>query len=263
MTNPHLLIVAHGSRSSAWNNAVTEFAVQADAYSREQSRFAGASACFMEHGQPSIGDAVTTISQTNTQIIAQPLFLSVSQHVRVDIPNEFSRTAQPFETPGEFLRYQINECGIILLPPPQAPELLAQNAARRIQSNLKITNNDGVIFVYYGTKSYLPAWDALAQSVIDETRRQLGDKHMTWVYAGDIVGFSPEPLANEIDETAKTCERVIILPALVAKGVIQRDLIPAAINRAKRGGQALYFDDAILPDPQLAKQFVEIASHRM
>ncbi|MDP8242459.1 MAG: CbiX/SirB N-terminal domain-containing protein [Candidatus Hinthialibacter antarcticus] len=262
MTKPHLLIVAHGSRSSAWNNAVVEFAQQADAACQDSGAFSGASACFMEHGQPSIADAVQSLSQSNSKVIAQPLFLSVSQHVTVDIPNEFEKAAAPIEAKNNHARFQCGDCTLTLLPPPQAPELLADNAARRIRSKIELTPQDGVIFVYYGTKSYLAAWDALAQSVIDNMKGAFPGVNMRWVYAGDMVAFSPEPLSKAIDDAARQWQRVVILPALVAKGVIQNEVIPAAIANAHASSKAVYFHDAILPDPILATRFVETAAAR-
>ena len=263
MSIPHLLIVAHGSRSKAWNNAVVEFAAQADAACRETGVFSGASAGFMEHGRPSITGAIASLSQSNTHVTAQPLFLSVSQHVTVDIPNEFARAAQAFGATNGQAQYQHNGCVFTLLPPPQAPELLAQNAARRIQSNIRLTSDDGVIFVYYGTKSYIAAWDALAQATINEMQSQFAGVKMTWAYAGDMAGFSPDPLAKAIDEMAQHCRRVVILPALVAKSVIQNEVIPAAVQNAQSGKQAVYFYDAVRPDPVLAKQFSDIAARQI
>lgn len=263
MYKPHFLIVAHGSRSQAWNNAVTEFAQQADAACREFSAFSGASACYMEFGRPSIPEAIQALSQTHSEVIAQLLFLSVSQHVTVDIPNEFASAAKQIDSEKNQARYQCGGCKITLLTPPPAPELLADNAARRIRSQTQLTSQDAVLFVYYGTKSFLPAWDALAQSTIDNLRDEFSGVKMAWGYAGDMVGFSPDSLANLIDKLAQKCNRIVILPALVACGLIQNEVIPAAITKAQFGEKVLYFEDAILPDPHLAARFAEIASKHL
>ncbi|MBZ0254765.1 hypothetical protein K8I31_01800 [bacterium] len=260
MYKPHFLIVAHGSRSQAWNNAVAEFAQQANETCHELGAFSGASACFMEFGRPSIPETIQALSQSHSEVIAQPLFLSVSQHVTVDIPNEFSSAAKQIDSDENQTRYQCGGCKIRLLTPPQAPELLAGNAARRIDAHTQLTPQDAVLFVYYGTKSYLPAWDALAQSTIDNLRDEFPGVKMTWCYAGDMVGFSSDPLANLIDKLTQECSRIVILPALVANGLIQKEVIPAAITKAQFGKKVLYFEDAILPDPHLAARFVEIAA---
>lgn len=260
MTQTHLLIIGHGSRSSAWNQAVSQFAEQVNALCGEGAPFVSSSASYMEHGQPNIPDALRKASERFERIAAQPLFLSVSRHVTEDIPKEFASAATLESNDEQRSVYRLNGSQIDLLTPPPAASLIAQNAWRRIRKNVRNGYDGlGVLFVYYGTRSFLPAWDALAQSAIDALKAELPAAPMRWAYAGDMVGFSPEPMMHAIDELAAYCDRVLVMPALVANGVIQNQVIPQAIARCAARERVLYFNDAILPDPDLARSFFDAA----
>ncbi|MBI1389248.1 MAG: hypothetical protein GC154_12450 [bacterium] len=257
-----LLIVAHGSRSRAWNDAIAAFAGDVRAANAEEREFDAIAHAFMEFGSPSIPEAIETECERCEELVVQPLFLSISQHVTEDIPAEVEKAAERVGGSGGVALFVRKNARVILLPPPPAAPLLADNAAWRLGPRFTPADGFGVVLVLYGSSQYGEAWDELARETLARLALTYPDAPMTWVYAGDVAGFSPDPVARAIDDMAHRAERVAVVPGLVARGVIQTEVIAAAVERAHARERVVNLDDAILPDPALARAFLDAAEKR-
>lgn len=262
MTTRSLIVVAHGSRHRSWNQSILDFAEHCRDATTATEAFSRTVAAFMELSDPSIPDTLRDEAQHSDELVVMPLFLSVSKHLREDVPAEVASAAQWVETREDMSLYDLNDTPVWLLPPPPAPVLLADNIAHRLSKASVHSETAAGVLVFYGTASYQRDWDAMAQQTCDGLAETAPAARWTWGYGGDSVGFAPEPLLKTVNTLLTEHERVFIVPCLVGYGVIQREVIPAAVQACSHPDRIQLLDDAILPDPALAATFVSIAQER-
>lgn len=258
MSAPVLLLISHGSRSETWNNAIRRFCLDAERIAKEISApFQTVEPCFLEHETPSIGDALGELGgNRGVDVWAFPLFLSASSHVREDIPEILAAEAEPaggeagethFTCRGRRLRY---------VHPVPAAELLAANAVARFRRHAPGDGSKALVLVYYGSKKYPAVWDELAGGVAARLAGPLDGVPAFTAYGGDAVEFSPGPLAAAIRTASRMAETVVVLPMLIAPGVVQTRVIPQAAAAAG-ALNVVSPGDAILPDAAMARAVVE------
>jgi sirohydrochlorin ferrochelatase len=254
-----LLIVAHGSRSSAWNHAIETFCSNLQQAVHGQSGIEEISWCYLEHAQPDIPSALERHCRGENrvgekqEIIALPLFLSVGQHVSSDIPKEFESIAIFVERRGGMAIYECRGRRIVLLDPPPTLDLLADNIERRIKRLNVTMNGNGIVVVFYGAKEYLRQWNHLAFHVQSKLLERFPHTQVNWGYGGEAVDFSPAPLAGVFREMAQNAGQIVVIPALAAVGIVQNEVIPAAIELSLLGDRIAYSGDAILPDSEMER----------
>lgn len=96
MTQPTLLIVAHGSRRQASNDEVRALARQI-AHARHPA-IADVEVAFLELAEPSIAEGLARcVAKGAKEIVVFPYFLAAGTHVTYDIPEEIAafRASQP------------------------------------------------------------------------------------------------------------------------------------------------------------------------
>jgi CbiX protein len=256
MSSRVLLIIAHGSRSAAWNHAIETFCSDIAAPAYADKRIDKVRWCYLEHAQPTIKMALEHYCHdSDTEIIALPLFLSISSHVGTDIPNEIETVAQFVERREGMVTYECNGIPIILLDPPPTLDVLSNNIKRRIRRLDVSMKESGLLVVYYGSSKYQRQWNHLAFNVQSRLLEYFPHTQVNWGYGGEAVDFAAEPLADILKEMLKIVQPVIIEPALVAVGIVQNKIIPEAIGQVDAGKDIIYSGDAILPDSEL-EQYV-------
>lgn len=252
---PYLLIIAHGSRSQKWVDAIEAFTGSIwDGNRDKEPFFSGVSCCYLEHANPSIPDALQQLTQTHQTVIAVPFFLAPGVHVQRDVPELVQSVGTVIRNDEHMLHVQTNQSDIYLMPHISADDLLAQNALHRLETFDVGTENVAVILVYYGSKRFSEIWNELVQSIEKRIFKQYPSLSIRSVYAGDPVDFSPQPTVSALQELSGKCNAVIILPMLLGVGVIQTDVIPKAVEQAGLGSEVIYQGDSVLPDEQLAAE---------
>lgn len=258
MASRLLLIVAHGSRSPAWNHAIESFCSNLQQRIRDEPGIEEVGWCYLEYAQPSIPAALEHhCRERQREIVALPLFLSVSQHVLSDIPSEVESTASLLERRDRTTVYECHGRRVYLLDPVPSTDLLANNVERRVRRLNVPMDGSGLIVVYYGARNYLRQWNHLAFHVQSKLLERYPHSQIQWSYGGEAVDFSPDPLAEAIRQTAQDAPQVVVIPALVAVGVVQNEVIPAAIERSGLRERIVYPGDAILPDTELEKTVLD------
>ena len=255
MTKPHLLLMAHGSRSLAWNASLQDLCTQVASFqSQENFPFQEISCCFLEYGAPSISEALFSLSASASEILALPFFLSVGLHVTTDLPRHFAAVSDLVEETPDTTIFTCRNCRICLVPPLPAAPLLADNAHRRFMKLCPRASRTGLFLVYYGSRRFPDVWDDLRRETENLLAGLLPHVAIQGAYGGDAVDFSPEPLAATLATMAEGVDRLVILPMLVAAGVVQTDVIPRAIELSGATHKIVYARDAVLPDAELARR---------
>lgn len=243
---PTLLVVAHGSRSRGWTQAVNTLVEQMVEALSVDSPYGTVRAAFLEHAAPSIPDALDAIcSQGRGEVDALPLFLTRSGHLETDVPAAIDQRAR-------------------LLPPLPPPEWLADNLMRRLtRFEGALPQTSGVALVAYGSSTHGHLWDAM----LDDTCQRLqahGVARASFAYVGHVAQLSPDPTRRALLKLAATggaIERLCVLPVLFGVGMLQQGPIEQAVVHARQqiGMPVAYGADAILPDPELARALLDHA----
>lgn len=250
-----LLIIAHGSKSAAWNHAIERFCANLKTHHGQNHDFDDVKWCFLEHEQPTIQAALEShCAIENNDLIALPLFLTIGQHVGGDIPDEMNKVAKLLDRKPGITYYRCKACNIQLLDPPPTVDLLAANIVHRIEKLNVPTEGNGIMIVYYGSKKYLIQWNHLAFNIQSKLTETYPKSVINWTYGGDAVDFSTDSLTIELQKMSLCCDKILIMPALVAVGVVQNEIIPAAVKESQLEDRIIYPGDAILPDGNLEKQ---------
>lgn len=251
------LLIAHGSRSDRWNDEIRAFHLHLQEAMSEKTDFDLSRYCFLEYAEPSIPKAIKQLCDEGArEIVMLPLFLSMSEHVINDIPLAVQSVATHVGDEEQASIYQRKDTRISMLTPISAAELLARNLARRFNRINDLPQGSSILLVYYGTQRYMESWETLCRDTWVALSGHLPGHNIFWEYGGDAVGFSPHPISQKIREMTLSSPAVVILPALVSVGVIQEDVIPLAIRESGMSERVIYLSDAVLPDPDLAKDIV-------
>lgn len=249
-----ILLIGHGSRSEWWNDAFRFFCQEVQQWIVPGMPFDKVDCCFLEYGEPLIPERIQRFCQEeNSDLLALPLFLSVSHHVQEDIPRQIAQVATLEFTAETYRRYRRMDRGIYLIAPLDVADVLARNLARRYRQR-SVRKPAQILLIFYGTKRYLDEWKRLAEATVSHLATELPGIKADYAFAGEATDFDPGALADRIQQMDDREKNVLLLPVLVAEGVIQKTVIPDAIERCKMGDRVQYFGDAILPDPVLAQQ---------
>lgn len=254
-----LILVAHGSRHDSWNRQIRQFTTDMEAAHGARSHFQRFATGYMELSQPSIPDVIRDEAGHGNELVVVPLFLTASKHMKEDVPREIASVA---ETAGESesgVLYRMGNTRITLLRPPEAEVLLADNVVNRVEARSIPHPGTAGILVYYGTRSHQERWDAMAKCTCGHLEQRMPGMHWSWNYGGESVQFSPEPLQRQIEQLGTEHDRVLVIPALVGYGVVQREVIAKATEPWQGDEQVVVFQDSILPDARLAERFLQYA----
>ncbi|MGC9329962.1 MAG: sirohydrochlorin chelatase, partial [Candidatus Hinthialibacter sp.] len=258
MTSHILLLIAHGSRSSAWNHAIETLCSHLQQIEQSQGGIDEVHGCYLEYAPPAIPAALDLLCQENERdIICLPLFLSAGLHVAHDIPNEIGLAAEFVERRQGVTLYERRGCRIQLLDPPPALDLLAGNIERRVKQMNVSMNENGLIVVYYGSQKYMRQWNQLALHVQSKLAERFPRSRIAWSFAGQAGDFSPVSLADSLQDMARYVDRIVIIPALVAVGFVQNEIIPAAVAMSQLSERIVYAGDAILPDAEIERSVLD------
>lgn len=253
--HPHLVIIAHGSRSMVWNAAIETFTESAREINKKNGAFFSDVSCsYLEHAIPSIPDALQELSQSSNSIVAVPFFLAPGVHVQKDVPALIKSVGSVQHESESGLCVQCGETSINLIPHYSETDLLAQNALHRMNQHSVSTNPSGLILVYYGSKRHPEVWERLVKDIEAKIKCNHALVMIHSIYAGDAVDFSPQPVMDAISVLADQCNSILILPMLLSVGIIQTQVIPQAIQRSKCLDKVIYHQDAVLPDDQIAEE---------
>jgi sirohydrochlorin ferrochelatase len=257
---PHLLIIAHGSRSQKWVDSIETFTNSVrDVNLTNDSLFSGVSCCYLEHTNPTIPDALQQLTQIHHTVISIPFFLAPGVHVQQDVPELVSSVGETLRNDERMLQVQNEGSTVYLIPHFAADELLAQNVFHRLQMLNQTIEESALILVYYGSKRYPQIWDNLTESVEKHIHIQYPNLNIKSVYAGDTVDFSPQQTADAIAELSHQKKQVIIFPMVLGVGVIQTEVIPKAVEQSRKTEHVIFMMDSVLPDERLADEIWDYA----
>jgi sirohydrochlorin ferrochelatase len=269
MTYPKLglILISHGSPSPDWNKKMEQITtlVNASLLSNPSSPFAHVRLAHLEFTTPSIADVCDEFTnQGCTRIIALPIFISVSSHTVVDIPNALN-IAFHAEHDVHIRRY-LGGVPITLLPTLDhgsvLPEVVSDAAAVFVTDEgvanvgvLILSHGDGCVHfwthMYRKVQQAISAKTGIPAAAIDWVEVQTGRSEAAKKRFKDKVD---EMLGEPAAEGAKL-DRLVVVSCFT--GLSGR----AFLERLLRGqvDERLIGCDGWNVHPELVKHFEDVA----
>jgi hypothetical protein len=257
-----ILLVSHGSRSAQWRGMLEDLEVGVRDTLLAQPGVVDVRTAFMEYTEPSIATGLKALdAQGCDRIILVPLLLTVSSHTFDDIPTIYGAKADAVSL--EHMRTEGIEiykprARVQVTPTLDYPGLLQQNLARRALALSEDPSQEALVIVAYGSESYDEEWHQVFSRVSGEVAARTGISPVTYAWCGHIVRYKQEPTVKALETALSQRDRVLVLPALVARDAyFQQKIIGGAVASLKQSQRIIYTGDSILPDATLSRWIIE------
>lgn len=250
-----VLLVNHGSRSETWRNALLDLdrkvrdSIMADGSVKEVRT------AFMEYNEPSIATRLKEFDKENfTDVIIVPVFLTVSAHSFDDIPTLIGQKEDPksielFKI--EKMERYTPKARAHIAPLLDFTDLLKVNILRRVKELSKDPQQEGLVLIAYGDKTYNAEWSKLMRDVSEYVRLETGISEYSYGWCGHVAHYSPDSTTVPINAVLAKKHSAVVVPVLVAfDEMFQVKIIGGGIEKVNQyGDKVKYKPDAILPDP--------------
>lgn len=251
-----VLLVSHGSRSPQWRQMLLDFHTDVETQLLALPGVHGVKSAFMEYSEPSIASQLRAFDDEGYDaVVLVPLLLTVSSHSFDDIPTIVGLkedAASLLTLKAEGVERYAPSATLTITPLLDFSTLLESNLPGRIHGLSRQPDREGVVLVAYGSQEYSEEWELFFNRLGDRVREETGVAAVRHCWCGHLVHYSPQPTADAIRETLRTCDRAIIIPVLVARDeYFQEHVIAAAVKQVGSSERVAYANDAILPDNNL------------
>jgi hypothetical protein len=260
-----VLLVNHGSRSETWRNAQLDLEKKVRDSIMAEGTVKDVKTAFMEYNEPSIATRLKEFDKDNfTDVIMVPVFLTVSSHSFDDIPTLIGQKDDPKSIElfkiEKMERYTPN-ARVHIAPLLDFTDLLKLNIVRRVKELSKDPQNEGLVLIAYGDKTYNEDWSTLMRDVGTYVGRETGISEYSYGWCGHIAHYNPDSTTVPINAVLAKKENALVVPVLVAfDEMFQVKIIGGGIEKVKQFGERVkYKPDAILPDPGVERWVISTA----
>lgn len=259
-----VLLVAHGSNSSTWNDALGRFADELRAALAGRPGLRGVKLAFIDQPKDSIAGAMREFDAAGAaEVIVVPLLLADES----TLTNEYLQYLVGMRSEARALEglrkdgYEIYfpRARATITPALASSEALKKNVLRRVEALRGADDGDrlGVLLVGYGDRKYGQQMEELVQGIGRYLKVQTPMDTVGFAFCGELVDYSGEPVAKALNEILAVEEQVLVVPVLLGVDErLQRDAIQAAIGAIDTPARVRYSPDAVLPDPGVTKWVV-------
>ncbi len=266
-----ILLINHGSRSPAWRRLLLDVHREVADDLLAIPGVGQVRTAFMEYTEPSIATQLRAFDRDGIEeVIVIPLLLTISDHSYDDIPaicglsDDAERIA---ELEAEKIEIYSPRARLDFAPLLDFSGLVQRNTARRVNAILGRRNGSddeashGLVLVGYGSAEFNDDWDRFFSEIRGYAEQELGIAESAHAWCGHLVSYSRQPTIDAIESVLETTDRVILLPVLIAYDPMFQDkIIGRAASRCAAPERVLYRPDSILPEPEVGRWVVEIAT---
>ncbi len=249
-----VLLVNHGSRSETWRNALLDLENKVKDSILKDGSISGIKTAFMEYNEPSIATRLKEFDKENyTDIILVPVLLTVSTHSFDDIPTLIGMKDDPksielFKI--EKMERYTPKAKVTIAQLLDFTDILKKNILKRYQEISKNTQEEGLVLIAYGDKTYNTEWTNLMQTTGEYIKENTSVSTYSFGWCGHIAHYSSDSTTLPINEVLKTKKKAVVIPVLVAfDEMFQIKIIGGGISKVPQSNErVLYKPDAVLPD---------------
>ena len=265
-----ILVVSHGSHSSAWRRLLLEVHNEASDELLSIPGVGEVRSAFMEYTEPSIATQLRAFDQAGfDSVIVIPLLLTISDHSYDDIPAICGRSDDQekiAELKAEKIEIYQAQAEIDFAPLMDFSGLVQRSVVRRIRAITGRRDEDGsdqrfgALLVGYGSGEFEDEWNRFFAEVRSAIGHEIGITHTAHAWCGHLVSYSREPISKAIESLLQRVDRVVVVPVFVAYDPMFQDkIIGRAVERCGASERVLYRPDAILPDPEVSRWVIDIS----
>lgn len=259
-----VLLVNHGSHSETWRNALIalEDSVKEEILNNKNIR--GIKTAFMEYNEPSIATRLKEFDFENySDVILVPIFLTVSSHSFDDIPTIIGRKNDKHSLELlkiEKIRRYTPKANVHITPLLDFTDILQKNVVKRVKSLSKNINEEGLVLIAYGDKTYNKEWSELLEKVGKNVEENIGIKKFSYGWCGHVAHYNSDSTTVAINEVLEEKDKAIVIPILVAHDeMFQIQIIGDGIAKIKNAKEkVIYRPDSILPDVNIQNWVIDI-----
>lgn len=265
-----LLIVAHGSPATAWNQPVLNIENQVKELldARDLNGFDEVRVALMEFAEPSINTAISEMDSKNiTEVYVIPLFIAPSGHSIKDLPTilglyfdtDYYQTIR-----DEGIEMVDSKIKISMGPTLNYNNVLKEIVMEQVKSVSENTENEALVLLAHGDTEYSDEWEHF----INETGSYITGKTGISYYDKAFVGIGQKFGALGVEPILKAAEqkeKVIVAGVYLSmdaktmattSGYVMMGRTFEAKDRFE-GKNIHFIDEAILPDKRIAEWIVE------
>jgi CbiX len=258
-----VLLVNHGSRSETWRNALLDLEKKVKDSILLDGSVSGVKTAFMEYTEPSIATRLKEFDSAQfTDVIIVPVFLTVSSHSFDDIPTLIGQKDDPksielFKI--EKMERYTPEAKVHIAPLLDFTDILKKNVLNRVKELSIDPNEEGLVLIAYGDKTYNTEWSGLMKDVAGYVQQNTGIKEYSFGWCGHIAHYSPDSTTLPINDVLKKKKAAVVVPVLVAfDEMFQVKIIGGGIEKVTGSKDRVkYKPDAILPDKNVEKWLIQ------
>ena len=276
-----LLLVAHGSSDSGWNEQVHHLGelVRGKLAAGDGGGFSRVAVGFLE-AEPSIRAGVARLeAQGVREIYALPLFMTPSEHLASDVPTVLGLYRERHQV--ERLRQEgiglvHSQARITLGPPLAYGDLLQTVLLRQVSELSREASREGIVYLCHGSELYRPYWDRLLKEVAEPIAQRTGIGYWTYAYVGVGQSLIRTGLPA-IEKAAAVRPRILVVSLylglsareLIERAVAKNEPIRTALQKRIDSGALVLGSKTLLPDAndlltdwilQRAREYASIAA---
>ena len=214
MTSLGLVLISHGSPSAEWNLGMESIADRVRAFFSEKGStvFKMVKLAHLEFATPTIADVCDEFEANGIErIIALPIFISVSSHTNLDIPNALN-IGFNVDSETEIRRY-VGKLPVTLCPPLDHGALLPRVIAEAASLISTDSSTECALLLSHGDGCE-HFWNHLHRRVAMAVTERTGVKEVRWVTVQTGRSEASKARFKEaVAEIAKVpdCSKVLIL----------------------------------------------------
>jgi hypothetical protein len=259
-----ILVIAHGSRSPAWNASVLAMEKAVSTQLTEKNAACITRVAFMEMAQPTIADVIRELEVSGIErVFAVPLFINPSGHSMFDVPGILGlyfdkELAETLHEEGiEIVKTNIN---IVLGPTLNHGDLVQQILLDRVKELSDKPDSEGIVLLTHGSPEFEPFWHNACKEAGAYLCAKTGISKFDYAFIEVGQSFKTEGLPR-ILKMADRCEKVIV-PGLYLS-LAPANIAKQYLSEQKRENdwfiqQNIHFSDkGLLPDDRLVGWIVD------
>ncbi len=249
LAKPGLVLVAHGSPSPTWNEAVMKFEAQIQQEAQKEGIFQAVRVAMLEFAEPSVPEAVAELeAQGCDSIVAVPLFIAPSGHSLFDVPAVLGIYHSPeiaAVLKEEGVQVARPKVPICLTGTFSSGDLLERYALSEIRKLSRNPEEEAIVFLLHGDDHH--------RGLIEERMRRLTTRccgeakigHGDWAYIGVGQKYLG-PGTGMIKQALEKKARVLVIGIYVS--LPAKRLHDRVVGREKKNdpGFSLFEDDQVV-----------------
>ncbi len=262
---PGLLLIAHGSRSAAWNQALVDFGQRVSEEVRKTGQYRSVRTAMLEAAPPQISTALAELEGEGCdRIVAVPLFIAPTGHTHFDVPAALGiffspRTVAALEEEG--LRPARPKVPVVMTPTLAESDVLAQFVTDETRKLSRGPEDEALVILTHGDPDHALLVERLMRRIATQACGATGIRYADWASVAMGQEYRTRGLPA-IEEALRHKRRVLVVGVYVATSAAalhQRAMAHGPRSNEPRPGEVVFSEATLVTHPALVRWVVQSA----